>query len=450
MTISILQLVLILWGSILLWICMEFVFYRLQKSSDELLQKEKLPAGTRRKHILWFTDTINDLNGVSITLKNIGWLADRRGDQIKIVSSLTQKELDDSLPPTLINLEPVLDLRMPYYDALRLKVPSIIKMFNILFHYKADEIFISTPGFVGLYGMIYSKLFRIKCTAVFHTDFAMILHNIKGRDTISIKLIEFGARLFYSWADHILVPSREYIEILAARKYNRKKMDIFFRGIDTNLFFPHPKHEAMQFVRERYNLPEGRYFIYAGRISEDKKIDFMIDAVMPLLEKDPSLHLLFVGEGPYLAALRQKHEKNGQINLLGVIPNNQLPPVYSACELMLFPSEIDTFGMAVLEAQACGVPVLVSHIGGPRNIIKDGVTGYMLSTDNIGLWRSRLEEIHSGLCRGENKLAEMGVNARSRTLRHFDFYRILDNFLYSSERAAEKQQPASEVSTLIK
>ncbi len=444
------QLVLILWGSVLLWISMEFVFYRLQKKTDEFTSPANQDQGPRRKHILWFTDTINDLNGVSITLKNIGWLAHRRGDNIKIISSLAPDERDDTLPPTLINLEPVLNIKMPYYNALRLKVPSILKMFNMLFHYRADEVFISTPGVVGLYGMIYAKFLGIKCTAVYHTDFYMVLYNIKGKDTLGIKLIDFGVQMFYSWADHVLVPSREYIEILSARKYDRRKMDIFFRGIDTNLFYPYPKDEARQLVMQRYNLPEGRYFIYAGRISEDKKIDFMIDAIRPLLERDSSAHLLFVGEGPYLSALQKRHLANGQIHFLGVIANNQLPPVYSACELMLFPSEIDTFGMAVLEAQACGVPVLVSHIGGPRNIIKDGVSGYVLNTGDIELWRKQIDSLHGLICDSSPAFEQMRSAARSRVLHHFDFYRILDNFLYSSQRVAQQKQNAAEVTPPLK
>lgn len=447
MTITLMQLFLILWGSVLLWICMEFIFYRLQKRSDMNVQQDTVK---HRKHVLWFTDTINDLNGVSITLKNIGWLAHRRGDNIKIISSLAADEIDDSLPPTLINLPPVLNLRMPYYDALRLKVPSILKMFNLLFQYRADEVFISTPGVVGLYGMIYAKFLGIKCTTIFHTDFSMILHNIKGRDTIGIKLIDFGVKLFYSWADHILVPSREYIEILSARKFDRRKMDIFFRGIDTNLFYPHDRAESQKLLRDKYNLPQGQYMIYAGRISEDKKIDFMIDAVMPLFQKDPSLHLLFIGEGPYLETLKKRHASCSQIHFLGVIANRDLPPVYSACEMMLFPSEIDTFGMAVLEAQACGVPVLVSHIGGPRNIIKDRVTGFVLNTSDLSLWRDKLESLHEKICASSPEIEQMRSGARSRVLRHFDFYRILDNFLYSSEKVQKVSSAAGEVTPPLK
>ena len=67
-------------------------------------------GGSRKKRILWLTDTIIDLNGVAVTLKNIGWLAHKRGDEIYIVSSLGEHELNDSLPPNYVNLKPLLNI----------------------------------------------------------------------------------------------------------------------------------------------------------------------------------------------------------------------------------------------------------------------------------------------------------------------------------------------------
>ena len=84
-------------------------------------------AAVRKKHkkkILWFTDTINDLNGVAVTLRNIGWLSHKRGDDLHIVSSVLDSEDTSLLPPNLINLKPLVDFKLPYYEKLTVKVPS--------------------------------------------------------------------------------------------------------------------------------------------------------------------------------------------------------------------------------------------------------------------------------------------------------------------------------------
>ena len=64
----------------------------------------------------------------------------------------------------------------------------------------------------------------------------------------------------------------------------------------------------------------------------------------------------------------------------------ELPEIFSLSDIFVFPSNTDTFGMAVLEAQACGLPAIVTDIGGPQEIIKNNETGYIVSTDNPDEW----------------------------------------------------------------
>ncbi|MFW5702321.1 MAG: glycosyltransferase family 4 protein, partial [Bacteroidota bacterium] len=97
--------------------------------------------------------------------------------------------------------------------------------------------------------------------------------------------------------------------------------------------------------------------------------------------------------GPYLDELRSKYGEWGNIYLLGRIPREELPELYSAADVFLFPSEADTFGMSVLEAQACGVPAIVSDKGGPRDIVIDGETGYVAAVGNREEWVGRIIEL---------------------------------------------------------
>ena len=91
--------------------------------------------------------------------------------------------------------------------------------------------------------------------------------------------------------------------------------------------------------------------------------------------------------------------------------------------MLVFPSETDTFGMSVLEAQACGLPALVSHIGGPRNIIRDGETGFVINTDALELWTRKIEEIVGWIKSGDRRYSSM-CNASVQLVHdNYDFER---------------------------
>ena len=216
-------------------------------------------------------------------------------------------------------------------------------MLEALEEHRPDEVFISSPSIIGLYGLLYSRVFGIKCTTVYHTDFTMQAKNIIGDNSPILKIIEKYTKWFHEASDRILVPTAEYIEILMKRGFDREKMDIFHRGIDTNLF--KPQEDARNVLSQKYGVSGGVNLLYAGRISEDKNVDFLIEAVSPLFNDGlGNVKLIFAGDGPYLSTLKERHADNKNIQFLGEIPNQMLPAVYSGCDLLVFPSETDTFG----------------------------------------------------------------------------------------------------------
>ncbi|MDR3237622.1 MAG: glycosyltransferase [Spirochaetia bacterium] len=395
----------------------------------------------RKKKILWFTDTIADMNGVAVTLQNIGWIANKRGDDLHIVSSVTDEEMTPLLPPGLINLPPLVTFKLPYYEKLTVKVPSVLSMLENLEPLRPDEVFISSPSTVGLYGLLYSKVFGIKCTTVYHTDFTMQAKNIINSNTPLLKVIEKYTKWFHEASDRILVPTAEYIDILMRRGFDTKKMDIFHRGIDTVLFQPHSS--AAGYIKTKYRVIGDINLLYAGRISEDKNINFLIEAVSPLFD-DPELkiNLLLAGDGPYLKTLKEKYARSRNIYFLGQIPNRELPLVYSGCEMLLFPSETDTFGMVVLEAQACGRPALVSDIGGPKNIVVDNETGYVLSTQDPQIWTNKLTELVGLIKSNSGRYSELCEKSRSHVIKEFDVHRILENYVGPDEDEEQKLKSA--------
>ena len=81
-------------------------------------------------------------------------------------------------------------------------------MIETLRGYEPDEIYISSPGVIGLYGLIYAKLTGVKCMSVYHTDFTQQARRIIGKDSPFIDIIEGYTKWFHESTDRILVPTR--------------------------------------------------------------------------------------------------------------------------------------------------------------------------------------------------------------------------------------------------
>ncbi len=223
-------------------------------------------------------------------------------------------------------------------------------------------------------GLLGAKLMNIPCTGFYHTDFALQAKKIV-EDKSASDMLESYTKWFYSLTDNIKIPTLDYINILKGRGFDPAKMSIFRRGIDLTLFSPSNQEQ----VRPPFlhGADRGQItLLYVGRVSRDKGLDSLLETYRKIVEERPRTKLLVVGDGPYLQILMEKAKDLPLVVFTGRIEQEQLPDLYRRADLFLFPSVTDTFGRAVLEAQACGVPAIVSDMGGPKENIIEGVTGF--------------------------------------------------------------------------
>ena len=116
-----------------------------------------------------------------------------------------------------------------------------------------------------------------------------------------------------------------------------------------------------------------------------------------------------------------------------------LPLLYSGADILVFPSETDTFGMVVLEAQACGLPALVSNSGGPKDIVRNNDTGFILDTHDARIWADKLEEMISWIEHNDSRYRDMCRNARLNVTTYFEHDRIIDSFFSVSTETPHEQ-----------
>lgn len=379
-----------------------------------------------QKKILWFTDTLNDLNGVAMTLKKIGWLSHQRSKDIKIAASLSDEEINSEIPPDIMNFPFIFEFALPYYETFKIKIPSILQSLKMIYEYDPDEIFISTPGSIGVFGLFMSKLFNTKCIGVYHTDFTMQIADIAEDESIT-NLLEDFTRWFFVQVDEIRVPTKEYMDILEKRGLDRNKMKLFKRGLDANLFVS--KKDSKAKIKKNYKINGGINLLYAGRISKDKNLDFLIEIYKDLLKTRKDLNLLIAGDGPYLSELKDKTKKYNGIIYTGRLLQEELSDVYSGSDLFVFPSITDTFGMAVIEAQACGLPVLVSDIGGPKEIVIDKKTGYVLQNDSKKNWVDKINDIINLIEKNPGEYQKMKTESRKMAVENSDWNMVLNDLI---------------------
>lgn len=399
---------------------------------DEIEQRFSVRSTRTKKKILWFTDTITDLNGVSVTLRTIGRLAHEQGYDLKIVSCLNEDEIDHRLPPNYVNLQPIHSFTMPYYEKLTVKIPSVLKALEDIYAFDPDEVYISTPGPVGLTGLLASRLLNVKSSGIYHTDFTKEVYEITSNDSLKV-LVETYTRWFFDSVTELKTTSAEYMSLLSERGMARHKMSVFHRGIDARLFCPMKKDESGFFT-----------LAYAGRISRDKNLDFLLELFGRLNGKYTNLRLLMAGDGPYLEEVKNKTKGMTNVLIMNEIEHARMPEVYAKADLFLFPSTTDTFGMVVLEAQACGVPAIVSDEGGPKEIIADKETGLVAYANNMEDWLHKTSRMIELAASKPAEYARFSEAARTRVMSVFNWDKVLRD-IFAKNKAENTPEKSGSV-----
>jgi glycosyltransferase involved in cell wall biosynthesis len=191
---------------------------------------------------------------------------------------------------------------------------------------------------------------------------------------------------FYGQTDLVYVNSEFYRRRWIDRGIVPDKLRLFPRGLDTELFNPSMRDPKFWVSRGA----RGPVLLYVGRISKEKDLNLLAEVMPALYEKAGPLTLAIVGEGPYRAELEKLLP--GAI-FTGILGGRELGVAYASADLFVFPSTTDTYGNVVVEAMAAGLPVAVSDVGGPRELVKTSQMGRVLPARDVTAWVDGLAEM---------------------------------------------------------
>lgn len=320
-----------------------------------------VPIFLQNRRRAWFTDTLDDVNGVSTTIQKMTAATAALGHDVTVVVSRTQVEAP-GIP--LKNFPPIGEFELPEYEFQKLSFPPILTIIDFLEREKFSEVIISTPGPVGLGALCAAKILGLPVVGIYHTDFPQYVR-ILTEDGFMETLTWNYMQWFYAQMDIVYVNSEHYRRHWIDRGFPKEKMMIFPRGLDTVLF--HPQKRDPYFWKKQGLQPDEVGALYVGRISREKNLDLLAAAFRRLLSRGIKVRPLFVGDGPYAPMMKELLPEG---IFMGSLHGETLATAYASADFFVFPSTTDTFGNVVIEAQASGLPVIVSDVGGPKDLVR--------------------------------------------------------------------------------
>jgi glycosyltransferase involved in cell wall biosynthesis len=313
----------------------------LKTASDPALERNALSTGKqpgRFHRILIVTDAWEpQVNGVVNTL-------------LRTIEHLEQTGLKvDVLTP-----DHFFSLPCPGEPLVRLALTHAAQVAKCIEDSGADALHIATEGPLGWAARAAARHKGWSYTTAYHTRFPEYL---QARFGVPTAVSYRGLKRFHRHAHAVLVPTEDMRQDLGARGFDR--LVHWSRGVDHTIF-----HAQGRSSVKRCEAP---VFLYAGRLAAEKNVDAFLGLDLPG-EK------WVAGDGPEAPRLRKQYPG---VRFLGMLSPHALADAYRQSDVFVFPSRTDTFGLVMIEAMACGLPVAAFPVAGPLDVIGQSQAGVL-------------------------------------------------------------------------
>ena len=232
-------------------------------------------------------------------------------------------------------------------------------------------------------------------------------HGVDSPEARRVRALEH--RLFTA-ADRVVVTTPVMRDALLCRYHvSAERVNVIPNYVRTNLFRPNG---------DRHHT--ARRICFVGRLEDQKNVLALLQAIKGL-----DVELIIVGSGRLSERMQIEAEENGlTVLFLGNVPHGQIPDILRSSELFVLPSHYEGHPKALLEAMACGLPVVGTHVPGIQKLIVQGETGYLCEPSPEGI-REAIQHI---LANGDLR-ARLGRKAREFVLEHFAVGKIVQKEL---------------------
>jgi glycosyltransferase involved in cell wall biosynthesis len=404
------------------------------------------------------------IDGVSTYLMNvISYLCNKGHKVVLIVPEYKAKYREFKVKN--IKIYRVNSFSLPSYPEASVAIPDFIVMKKIIQDFNPDIVHIHTPATLGLSSMIISKSQKIPIVSTYHTsipDFIFYLSPIKllkldrflfefsGRKKLSTKPKSKFVKLFDKNLKEFQQNFKKFnkkIDIKYLHKKDDRQEPISQKAIwalsngflnNSNLVIAPTKCIADELIK--HNLKSNLKvisngveldifqqkqdyiirvpgFLHVGRLGHEKRVNVILDAMAIVIKHHKAATLSVVGDGPVFNVLKKKIidlelEKN--VFLLGYKERSALPKIYANHDVFVTASEIETQGLVLIEAMACGLPVIGVNVLGIPEVVHDGITGYLVKRRDYKTIAKRMIQ----LIENPSLIQELGENSRKESEKH--------------------------------
>lgn len=289
-------------------------------------------------HILTVTDAWEpQVNGVVRTIQATNRVLEAWGHQTSLITPLDFKTVP-----------------CPTYPEIRLALFPGARIRDRILSTRPDAIHIATEGPLGWAARGLCRRLGLPFVTAYHTRFPEYVY---ARSKIPLELSYGLFRFFHNAAAAVLAPTPAIIRDLEARGF--RQVQFWSRGVNHAVFKPSEPTDV--------GTKTPPIFLFVGRVAVEKNIQAFLDLDLPG-EK------WVAGEGPSLEGLRKRYPA---VRFFGVMTQPELARLYSAADVFVFPSRTDTFGLVMVEAMACGLPVAAYPVEGPIDVIGTSDAGVL-------------------------------------------------------------------------
>jgi len=263
---------------------------------------------------------------------------------------------------------------------------------------------------------------------------------LKSRAREEISVLRQG--FFWSHADSLIAVSQaQKDELKALYNLQDAKIKVVHNGVDISLFRP---LKDTQHLSDELQLQNKKMILFVGHFGLRKGVPYLIKAMPKVLKENPDAVLVCVGGTPkwlktriywqVLDEMIRKEKLERNVRLIGEVPHHQLPYYYSLASVFAFPSLYEAFAKVIIEAMACGTPVIASRVGGIPEIIKHNTNGILIKPKDV----DQLSEALNRLLSDTDFAEKMSRNARQTVEKSFTWRHTAQGLLRVYEEVLRK------------
>jgi UDP-2,3-diacylglucosamine pyrophosphatase LpxH/glycosyltransferase involved in cell wall biosynthesis len=363
------------------------------------------------------TDTfLPDVNGVAMTLGRLTDGLRQRGHRVHVIRTGEGSGHRQTSAPSVA---------LPGYREVRVGLPEPFRLRKRWLKKRPDAIYVATESPLGRSAVKAARALGIPVATGFHTNFPEYLeqYRLGGLEPAAKAYL----KRFHLAADCTLAPSAEVVERL--REEGFREVHLIGRGVDSVLFSPAKRCEALRAEwGARVGVPVA---IVVGRVAAEKNLELAMAAFERMRAAVPDLKCVVVGDGPIREKLQQRFES---VNFAGVKTGEELAKYYASADVLLFPSETETFGNVLLEGMASGLVTVSYDYAAAERYVNHGVNGLKVS-------RGDSEKFIEAGIDAISRPAEMRAAAR-RTAETLGWEQVVKDFGSRMEAIATLGRPA--------